>query len=382
VPCDTTSAGFTVTLPNAPADLSVVGIKQVIQGGTNTVTVACAGSDAFNKAGGATSGTLTLLAQGMLLQYKSSGAIWYVIADDLALPQLDARYVAQSSLPLAIASGGTGQASKSAAFNALSPNAALGDVTYGSGTNTSTNLAGNTSATKNFLTQTGTGSVSAAPAWGTIASADMPTGTTSAKGALQLDGTASDIAAPATSAAAGGTGKAADAGHVHPLNDPLQIGVAVDFFPGTLTQNASVFTANFGCYMKLISGGYAISNLNIFVGASSGNISVAAYTNSGTGMSAAPTGGRLATSGAIACPAGGSAAVSLGSTVTPNLGDWVALSADNTTATFTRVQNSATTGSLLLPGFGSRQASAHPLPSTPSSLASDASIGNYCMRGS
>jgi hypothetical protein len=93
VPCDTTSGGFTVTLPNAPADLAVVGVKQVIQGGTNTVTVACAGSDVFNKTGGGTTATLTLLAQGMLLQYKAAGGIWYVYADDLALSQLDTRYM-------------------------------------------------------------------------------------------------------------------------------------------------------------------------------------------------------------------------------------------------------------------------------------------------
>ena len=94
VPCDTTSAGFTVTLPNAPADLSVVGVKMVIQGGANTVTIAAAGSDVFNKTSGATSLTLTLLNQGVMLQYKASGAIWYVLADDLALAGLDARYLA------------------------------------------------------------------------------------------------------------------------------------------------------------------------------------------------------------------------------------------------------------------------------------------------
>lgn len=94
VPCDTTSGSFTVTLPNAPADLTVVGVKQVIQGGSNTVTVACAGSDVFNKTSGAVTATLTLLAQGLLLQYKASGGIWYVTADDLPLPQLDLRYLA------------------------------------------------------------------------------------------------------------------------------------------------------------------------------------------------------------------------------------------------------------------------------------------------
>jgi len=92
VPCDTTSAGFTVTLPTAPADGTVIAVKHVIQGGTNVVTIALGGSDVFNKTGGATTATLPTLAQEMLLQYKASGAIWYVIADDLALASLDLRY--------------------------------------------------------------------------------------------------------------------------------------------------------------------------------------------------------------------------------------------------------------------------------------------------
>lgn len=50
----------------------------------------------------------------------------------------------------------------------------LGDLRYGSGTNTIAALAGNTTTTNKFLTQTGTGTVSAAPAWNTIASGDVP----------------------------------------------------------------------------------------------------------------------------------------------------------------------------------------------------------------
>jgi hypothetical protein len=52
---------------------------------------------------------------------------------------------------------------------------ALGDTLYSSAANTLSKLAGNTTSTKKFLTQTGTGSVSAAPSWGTIASGDVPT---------------------------------------------------------------------------------------------------------------------------------------------------------------------------------------------------------------
>lgn len=92
VPVDTTSAAVTVTLPTAPANGAMVAVKLVIQGSTNTVTVAAAGSDVFNKTAGATTETLTLLNQGIVLQYKATGAIWYVVADDLALSQLDARF--------------------------------------------------------------------------------------------------------------------------------------------------------------------------------------------------------------------------------------------------------------------------------------------------
>ena len=75
---------------------------------------------------------------------------------------------------VAIANGGTGKTTSADAFNALSPIATLGDLIYGSGTNTAARLAGNTSPNKQFLTQTGTGPVSAAPSWGPITAGDLP----------------------------------------------------------------------------------------------------------------------------------------------------------------------------------------------------------------
>lgn len=55
------------------------------------------------------------------------------------------------------------------------PNAAVtGDLWYGSAASTISGLTGNITTTKNFLTQTGSGAVSAAPIWGTIAAADLP----------------------------------------------------------------------------------------------------------------------------------------------------------------------------------------------------------------
>ena len=76
---------------------------------------------------------------------------------------------------LGIANGGTGQTTAATAFNALSPLTTLGDTLYGAASGAGTRLAGNTTATKKFLVQTGTGTVSAAPAWGTIAAGDVPT---------------------------------------------------------------------------------------------------------------------------------------------------------------------------------------------------------------
>ena len=67
-----------------------------------------------------------------------------------------------------IAVGGTGQDTAADAFNALSPLLDLGDILYGGISGAGTRLAGNTSATQKFLSQTGTGSSSAAPVWSVI----------------------------------------------------------------------------------------------------------------------------------------------------------------------------------------------------------------------
>lgn len=74
---------------------------------------------------------------------------------------------------ISIANGGTGQTTKGAAFDALSPMSTLGDIEFFS--TTGARLAGNTTATNKFLTQTGTGAVSAAPAWNTLVAGDIPT---------------------------------------------------------------------------------------------------------------------------------------------------------------------------------------------------------------
>lgn len=78
---------------------------------------------------------------------------------------------------IGISYGGTGQTSKTAAFDALAPTTTLGDTMYFDGTDV-VRLAGNTTTSKRFLTQTGTGAVSAAPGWNAIVDGDIPSALT------------------------------------------------------------------------------------------------------------------------------------------------------------------------------------------------------------
>jgi hypothetical protein len=91
-PLDTTANAIAVALPTAPPDGTRWGGKIVILGAGHGVTFQCGGADVLNKTGGSTSGTLSLLSQAVGLQYKASDSIWYIVADDLPLSQLDARY--------------------------------------------------------------------------------------------------------------------------------------------------------------------------------------------------------------------------------------------------------------------------------------------------
>lgn len=142
-------------------------------------------------------------------------------------------------------------------------------------------------------------------------------------------------------------------------------------FPASIGLGAALTTQTIGSandarYMRVRDGG-VISSVRLHVIASSGNISVAAYRNSGSGLTSVP-GTRLATSGAVACPAAAAAAdIALGASVTVYPGDWLAISADNVTASFLGVNgNSGTTA--LVAGAAYTQAAAHPLPATPASL--------------
>lgn len=151
--------------------------------------------------------------------------------------------------------------------------------------------------------------------------------------------------------------------------DPIGWGFPFTVNPALVraTDNVALASANDGIYLRVLGGG-TISKIGLKVATSSGNISVAAYRNSGVGRAAVPGTTRLATSGAVACPATGYQEVSLGATIDVVSGDWFFLSADNNTATFAAlVANGG--ASNIAAGACYLQATAHPAPSSPGTLS-------------
>ncbi len=164
---------------------------------------------------------------------------------------------------VAIAKGGTGQTTKAAAYDALSPNSTEGDVTY-RGASNNVRLAGNTTSTRKFLRQTGTGSASAAPAWDTLSSGDVPNNASNTTGqsntALAL---ASDPANCSTGDVAAGITAAGVAEgcltvsvppsrvvvpyHATTMAPACTARASNTIFTITLTGNVSTFTAPSGC---------------------------------------------------------------------------------------------------------------------------------------
>lgn len=91
VPCDTTSAGFTVTLPAASGGKGRIVVKLIASNSpVNPVSFALTGTDKLNNTA-TTVPTLSLLNQG--ITFESDGAsIWTITSDDLPLTALDSRY--------------------------------------------------------------------------------------------------------------------------------------------------------------------------------------------------------------------------------------------------------------------------------------------------
>ena len=98
------------------------------------------------------------------------------------------------------------------------------------------------------------------------------------------------------------------------------------------------------------------------------NVCVSVHRTTGSGASALP-GTRVATSGAVACPAAGVQQIALDAPVEVGPGDWIAIAATAGAGTM-RLQG-ASGGAVALPSLGlaAFQDAAMPIPATPAATA-------------
>ena len=218
-------AGTVATATTTPAITLSTTITGILKGNGTAISAAVAGTDylttavtsiTFGSTGltpnTATSGAVTV-AGTLVAANGGTGQSSYAIGDLLyastttALSKLAA--VAAGSY---LRSAGTGTAPVWSTVTI--PNAAtLGDIWYGSAASTVSALAGNTTTTKQYLSQTGNGTVSAAPSWSAIAGADVTgsalTKTDDTNVTLTLGGTPATALLRAASITVGWTGSLA-----------------------------------------------------------------------------------------------------------------------------------------------------------------------------
>lgn len=77
IPCDLTTSSFTITLPSAPVDKTIVEIKLITSALGKQLTIATSGTDVFNKVGGNTAIYFYIFNEVHHLQYQASTGIWY-----------------------------------------------------------------------------------------------------------------------------------------------------------------------------------------------------------------------------------------------------------------------------------------------------------------
>jgi len=133
--------------------IALTGTVAATNGGTGTATVTT--GDLLYGSGTNTWGKLAAGAgyKSLVMNAGGTNVEWNAVA-------LNQSGAVSGTLPAT--NGGTGQSAYS-----------VGDILYSGVTNTLSRLAGNTTTTKKVLTQTGTGSDSAAPAWDTVSSGDI-----------------------------------------------------------------------------------------------------------------------------------------------------------------------------------------------------------------
>jgi hypothetical protein len=110
---------------------------------------------------------------------------------------------------------------------------AVGAVPYQSAASTTGLASANTTTTKKFLTETGTGTAGQAPAFDTIAAADLPVATTSALGAVKPDGSSITISAGVISSAGGTIATTVAPGIVMPDGTSIRVNTTTGLISAT-----------------------------------------------------------------------------------------------------------------------------------------------------
>lgn len=146
---------------NVATDVAVSGDISL----TNAGVTAYAGTVPLNKGGTGTAAASANAAFNVLSPLTTKG-------DLLGFSTVNARLAIGTDGFALIADAASTLGFKWAAILS-NPMTTLGDIIYEDVTPAAVRLAGNTTSTKKFLTQTGTGAVSAAPAWGTVANTDL-----------------------------------------------------------------------------------------------------------------------------------------------------------------------------------------------------------------
>lgn len=180
----TTTGATNVTLPTAGTLLAspLTALGDVIYGGAAGATTRLAGNttttrnflrqvgDGVNSAAPAWD-TVTKTDVGLSNVENTALSTWAGTASITTVGTIGTG--TWQGTAIGIGYGGTGQATATAAFDALSPMTTLGDTIYGGAAGTRTRLAGNTTTTRNFLLQVGDGVNSAAPAWDAVTATDV-----------------------------------------------------------------------------------------------------------------------------------------------------------------------------------------------------------------
>lgn len=214
-----TGAPSKAIITTAGATAGVIGICESNCGTSGSAAISQFGSASCDFDGATTAGDYVGISASVNGKCTDSGAtfptIGQVLGRVLSTNGALGTYAIQIALEL--------QGVTPGAHNLLSLNhgdtlthvPALGDTIYGNPTPKWQALAGNTTSTKQFLSQTGTGAVSAAPTWDTIMLGDLP-----GSGAITVAGTANQVNVAGSPVSLGGTVTLSTPQNIHSAATP------------------------------------------------------------------------------------------------------------------------------------------------------------------